>query len=68
MHFLFADNFLTSSLLTLLMPTLLLISIAVWYLYAVKRVPHDKAEARRAEAEPPAPAPGPAYTQQPPQV
>lgn len=64
MHFLFADNFLTSSLLTLLMPTLLLVTIAVWYLYAVKKVPHEKDQARRSEAE----GSRPASTQQPPQV
>jgi hypothetical protein len=37
----FADNFLAGSLLTLLMPTLLLSAIAVWYVFAVKRVPKD---------------------------
>lgn len=38
---LFADNFLAGSLLTILMPTLLLIALAVWYWYAVKRVPEE---------------------------
>ena len=38
---LFADNFLAGSLLSLLMPTGLLIAIAVWYVLAVKRVPKD---------------------------
>ncbi len=38
---LFADNFLAGSLLTLLMPTGLLIAIAIWYVFAVKRVPED---------------------------
>jgi hypothetical protein len=38
---LFADNFLAGSLLTLLLPTGLLIAIAVWYVIAVKRVPQD---------------------------
>jgi hypothetical protein len=38
---LFADNFLASSLLTLLLPVCLLIAIAVWYVLAVKRVPGD---------------------------
>jgi hypothetical protein len=38
---LFADNFLAGSLLTLLMPTLLLVAIAVWYVLSVKRVPED---------------------------
>jgi hypothetical protein len=36
-----ADNFLASSLLTILMPTLLLTAIAIWYVLAVKRVPED---------------------------
>lgn len=38
---LFADNFLAGSLLSLLMPGLLLIAIAVWYVLSVKRVPED---------------------------
>jgi hypothetical protein len=38
---LFADNFLAGSLLTLLLPTGLLIAIAIWYIVAVKRVPQD---------------------------
>jgi hypothetical protein len=38
---LFADNFLAGSLLTLLLPTGLLIAIAIWYVVAVKRVPQD---------------------------
>ncbi|MGA9858861.1 MAG: hypothetical protein WBQ18_13440 [Solirubrobacteraceae bacterium] len=37
----FADNFLAGSILSLLMPTLLLSAIAVWYVMAVKRVPKD---------------------------
>jgi len=37
----FADNFLAGSLLTILMPTLLLSAIAIWYVLAVKRVPED---------------------------
>jgi hypothetical protein len=38
---LFADNFLAGSLLTILMPTGLLIAIAIWYLLALRRVPED---------------------------
>lgn len=38
---LFADNFLAGSLLTILMPTLLLIVIAISFVALVKRVPHD---------------------------
>jgi len=34
----FADAFLVSSILTLLMPTLLLVSLVVWYMVAVKKV------------------------------
>jgi cytochrome bd-type quinol oxidase subunit 1 len=41
MPLLFADNFLTGSLLTLLMPTILLCVIAAWYVREVKRVPKD---------------------------
>jgi hypothetical protein len=37
----FADNFLAGSLLSLLLPTGLLIAIAIWYVVAVKRVPRD---------------------------
>lgn len=40
-HLLFADNFLAGSLLTLLMPVLVLSALAVWYLIEVKRVPTD---------------------------
>jgi hypothetical protein len=41
MPLLFADNFLAGSLLTLLVPTLLLSVIAVWLVLEVKRVPKD---------------------------
>jgi hypothetical protein len=41
----FADNFLAGSLLTLLMPTLLLTALAIWYVIAVRRVPEDPPEA-----------------------
>jgi len=37
----FADNFLAGSLLTLLMPVLLLSAIAVWYVLSIKRIPKD---------------------------
>lgn len=40
-HLVLADNFLAGSLLTLLLPTLLLSAIAVWYVLEVKRVPKD---------------------------
>jgi hypothetical protein len=70
---LFADNFLAGSLLTLLMPVLLLSTIAVWYLFQIKRVPKDTpttssalpsrevlaaADQPAESAEPPAPAAG----------
>jgi cytoskeletal protein RodZ len=35
----FADNFLAGSLLTLLMPVLLLIALVVWYMIAIRKVP-----------------------------
>ncbi|MGH2907752.1 MAG: hypothetical protein ACRDK8_00465 [Solirubrobacteraceae bacterium] len=37
----FADYFLTGSLLTIVLPIALLISLATWYVFAVKRVPAD---------------------------
>ncbi len=37
----FADNFLAGSLLTILLPLVLLISIVVWYLVAIRHVPED---------------------------
>ena len=39
MPILFADNFLAGSILTLVMPTVLLTLIAIWYVGLVKRVP-----------------------------
>ena len=69
-HLLFADNFLAGSILSLLMPVLLLSAIAVWYVLEVKRVPKDTPtsstalpppevvaaaeEAESGEAQPPA--------------
>ena len=37
----FADNFLAGSLLTLLMPTILLVSIAVWGVRLLIKSPND---------------------------
>ncbi len=37
----FADNFLAGALLTILLPIGLLTAIAIWYVFAVKRVPKD---------------------------
>ncbi len=37
----FADDFLASSLLSLLLPVCLLIAIAVWYLRTVRHVPEE---------------------------
>jgi hypothetical protein len=71
----FADNFLAGSLLTLLMPTLLLSAIAVWYVLSVKRVPKDTPESSSvlpppeilAAAEPePEPEPEPDSPTEPP--
>ncbi|HEY3727198.1 MAG TPA: hypothetical protein VGL51_08505 [Solirubrobacteraceae bacterium] len=44
----FADNFLAGSLLSLLLPTLLLIAIAIWYVVIVRRVPEDTPESSAA--------------------
>jgi hypothetical protein len=38
---LFADNFLAGSIISLLMPTGLLIALTIWYVLAVKRMPED---------------------------
>lgn len=40
-HLLYADYFLTGSLLTIVLPIALLISLATWYVIAVKRVPEE---------------------------
>jgi hypothetical protein len=45
---LFADNFLAGSLLSLLLPTLLLVGIAVWYVRTVRHVPEDTPTASAA--------------------
>ena len=37
----FADNFLAGSLLTLLLPTGLLIAIAIWYVLTVRHMPEE---------------------------
>ena len=38
---LFADGFLAASILSLLMPVALLITLAVWYVISTKRIPSD---------------------------
>jgi hypothetical protein len=38
---LFADNFLAGSLLSLLLPTGLLIALVVWYVRTVRHIPKD---------------------------
>jgi hypothetical protein len=45
---LFADNFLAGSLLSLLLPTGLLVVIAVWYVRTIRRVPEDTPESAPA--------------------
>jgi hypothetical protein len=50
--FLFADNFLAGSLLSLLLPIGLLIAIAVWYVHTIKRVPEDTPTASAALPSP----------------
>jgi len=37
----FADNFLAGSLLTLLLPTGLLIAITIWYVLTVRHIPEE---------------------------
>jgi hypothetical protein len=59
-----ADNFLAGSLISLLMPILLLVGLVVWYVFAVKRVPSSRGTAAPPgetvpTAPPPASAPGP---------
>jgi hypothetical protein len=39
-----ATNFLAGSIISLLLPVLLLIAIVVWYAVAIKRVPDAKAK------------------------
>jgi hypothetical protein len=51
----FADNFLAGSIISLLFPILLLIAIAVWYVFGVKRFGDPPA----AEQAKPDAAPGP---------
>ena len=48
----FADNFLAGSVLSLVLPVGLLIVIAVWYLIAVRRLPHDTPESASALPSP----------------
>jgi hypothetical protein len=44
-----ANNFLAGSLITLLMPVLMLIALVVWYMIVVKRVPGgEPAESERS--------------------
>lgn len=40
----FADNFLAGSLLTLLVPTALVVVLAVWYVVSVRHLPEDTPE------------------------
>jgi hypothetical protein len=37
----FADNFLAGSLLTILMPTCLVVALTIWYFAIVRRPPED---------------------------
>ena len=45
-----ANNFLAGSLLSLLMPTLVLIAITVWYVLVVRRLPGYWARRRSSHA------------------
>jgi hypothetical protein len=49
---LFADNFLAGSLLSLLLPTVLLVVIAVWYVRSVRHIPKDIPESATALPSP----------------
>jgi hypothetical protein len=51
-------DFLTGSLLTLLLPVALLIALVVWYLMFLRRVP-EPADGKEADRAPAAPNPGP---------
>jgi hypothetical protein len=58
----FADNFLAGSLISLLMPVILLISLVVWYMLSIKRVPTGRGDSPppgESVATPPAAGPGP---------
>lgn len=59
----FADNFLASSLLTILMPLGLLIALLLWYIWAARRVPETpESSPSLPPAEVVAAAPSPAVT------
>ena len=45
---LFADNFLAGSLLSLLLPTGLLVALVVWYVRTVRHIPKDTPESSAA--------------------
>lgn len=45
-----ADGFLTGSLLSLLLPVCLLIAIAIWLVFVVKRVPRGDAGSATARS------------------
>ncbi|MGH2915245.1 MAG: hypothetical protein ACRDMX_09675 [Solirubrobacteraceae bacterium] len=49
MPLVFADGFLTASLLSILMPVLLLIALAYWYLFEVARQPGKEPESLTAQ-------------------
>ena len=51
-------SFLAGSLLSLLLPVLLLVALVVWYLMFIRRVP-DPAGGSEANAGPATPDPGP---------
>jgi hypothetical protein len=55
---LIANNFLAGSLISLLMPTGLLIAITLWYVLVVRRFPGGRADRSSREAATPAPPAG----------
>jgi hypothetical protein len=52
---LIANNFLAGSLISLLMPTGLLIAITIWYVVVVRHVPGGRRERSSSDAATPAP-------------
>jgi len=62
----FADNFLAGSLISLLMPVILLVSLVVWYMLAIKRVPKSRGTAPPPGESIPTPTPTPPPAAPPP--
>jgi hypothetical protein len=52
----FADNFLAGAILSLVLPTALLVAMVIWYHLQVRRVPRTKATPRGATPDNPSAA------------